>query len=154
MELRKNFLEDTVEMGAALSMEATSEAAKYAIDDKIIKLKEHWESVWEKVVGQMAMLDNLMEEWRRFSGLRIQLETWMETAEVHLSDSASKDFGNTVTDIEKQLQKHKVCVIFIRSLFWFVLEPVPEKESTPNGPASNNKNSFRAISTTKIESTI
>lgn len=60
MENRKSDLEDIIEMAAALNMECDNESVNYAVDDKISKLKEHWETVWEKVIGQRHSLEKLI----------------------------------------------------------------------------------------------
>ena len=62
MENRRNDHDDTIEMGAALNMESTNEAVNYAIDDRVSKLKDHWEVVWDKVMARREMLDQLMSK--------------------------------------------------------------------------------------------
>ncbi len=121
MEMRKNMLEDTVEMGAAVANEATSEATKYAVDDKITKLKEHWESVCLKFTGQKRMLQDMNEEWSSFEELRMQLEGWIRNAEVYFSDASAKEPGSTVTELEEHLHKHKVVLLPPSSLFFAIL---------------------------------
>ena len=59
MSNRRNARDEAIEMGAALNMESTNEAVNYAIDDKVAKLKDHWEVVWEKVLTQKELLEQL-----------------------------------------------------------------------------------------------
>ncbi|XP_057306952.1 utrophin-like isoform X3 [Hydractinia symbiolongicarpus] len=105
MENRKSDLEDIIEMAAALNMECDNESLNYAVDDKISKLKEHWETVWEKVIGQRHSLEKLIGDWRRYNELRLQLDNWLYKAEVQLSEN--RKVGTTVTELEEQQVKHK-----------------------------------------------
>ena len=46
-------------MGAALNMDTDDEAVKYAIDDKVAKIKEHWETVALKVQAHIDSLERM-----------------------------------------------------------------------------------------------
>lgn len=104
-------MEDTVEMGHALANDATSDASKYAVDEKVMKLKEHWESVCFKFNAQKRSLNDLNEDWSALEELKLQLESWIQSAENHFTLPSSKESGSTVTDLEEQLLKHKVTFV-------------------------------------------
>ena len=106
-ELRKGQLEETTELGAALSNDA-SESSKFAIDDKIIKLKEHWEAVTFKFRSHRQQSLELIEHWGTYEDLRGQLVQWLQSAEKYFSGDGAKDPGSTVTELEEQLMQHKV----------------------------------------------
>ena len=107
LELRKSQLEETIEMGAALSNEA-NESSKFAIDDEINKLKEHWESVLMKFQVQRQLLQDISEDWGTYEDLKRQLVKWIQTADGYYAEVGSKEPGSTVTELEEQLVKHKV----------------------------------------------
>ncbi len=113
MELRKSLLEDTVEMGAAMATNTTDESMKYSIDDRINKLKAHWEQLCLKLNGQKKLLHDINEDWSAFEDLRIQLDSWIRDAEAYYVEAAKKELGSTVTELEEHLLKHKVCSVFI-----------------------------------------
>ncbi|XP_065057528.1 dystrophin-like isoform X3 [Rhopilema esculentum] len=106
LELRKGQLEETTELGAALSNDA-SESSKFAIDDKIIKLKEHWEAVTFKFRSHRHQSQELVEHWGTYEDLRGQLVRWLQSAEKYFSSDGAKDPGSTVTELEEQLMQHK-----------------------------------------------
>lgn len=60
MQNCKTDYEDTIEMGADMNMTSSNEAANYAVDDKITKLKEHWEVVWQKVLNKRTLIDQVL----------------------------------------------------------------------------------------------
>jgi len=66
MQNRKNDYEETIEMAADINMSADSEATKYAIDDKVSKLKEHWEVVWQKVLTKKTLINQVLGGCRFF----------------------------------------------------------------------------------------
>ena len=107
LELRKSQLEETIEMGAALSNES-NESSKFAIDDEISKLKEHWESVLLKFQMQRKLLQDISEDWGVYEDHKRQLIKWIQTADGYYSEVGSKEPGSTVTELEEQLVKHKV----------------------------------------------
>ena len=94
-------------MGAALSNEA-NESSKFAIDDEINKLKEHWESVLMKFQVQRQLLQDISEDWGTYEDLKRQLVKWIQTADGYYAEVGSKEPGSTVTELEEQLVKHKV----------------------------------------------
>ena len=59
VENRTSELEDAIEMGAALNMDTADESVKYVTDDKVSKLKEHWETVFEKIGTNIKRLEQL-----------------------------------------------------------------------------------------------
>lgn len=109
-------------MGAALSSNA-SESSKFAIDDKISKLKEHWESVSLKFRSQKKWYQDMMEQWGTYEDLRRQLIQWVQSADGYYADAGSKEPGSTVTELEEQLMQHKVCALYLLHLhriLWYV----------------------------------
>ena len=96
-------------MGAALSNDA-SESSKFAIDDKISRLKDHWEAVSLKFRSQKKLYQDITEHWGAYEDLRGQLIQWAQSADSYYADAGSKEPGSTVTELEEQLIQHKVCV--------------------------------------------
>lgn len=63
MENRKPELEDVVEMGAALNMDSSDDAYKLQTEDKVTKLKEHWEIVAEKISSNIKNIEQMIGEF-------------------------------------------------------------------------------------------
>ena len=106
-------------MGAALSNDA-SESSKFAIDDKISGLKDHWERVGLKFRSQKSSYQDATEQWGTYEDLRGQLFQWVQSADSYYADAGSKEPGSTVTELEEQLIQHKVCEIDWCTVFFIL----------------------------------
>ena len=62
MEGKRSVLEDAIEMGAAINMQTSDEELKFSIDDKVAKLKQHWEQVWGKCTQNTDSIQQLIGE--------------------------------------------------------------------------------------------
>ena len=71
------------------------------------KLKGHWESIAYNSTVWGGQIDYLVEEWKRFVELREELLEWMRKAETYL-ESNETVYGYTVSELEDQIDKHKV----------------------------------------------
>lgn len=71
------------------------------------KLKGHWESIANNSTVWRGQIDYLLEEWKRFVELREELLEWMRKAETYL-ESNETVYGYTVSELEDQMDKHKV----------------------------------------------
>ena len=71
------------------------------------KLKEHWENIVENSTVWRGQIDYLMEEWKRFVELREELLEWIRKAEAYLEREETV-YGYTVSELEEQIDKHKV----------------------------------------------
>lgn len=54
-----------------------------------------------------GQIDYLMEEWKRFVELREELLEWIRKAEAYLERDENV-YGFTVSELEEQIDKHKV----------------------------------------------
>lgn len=62
-----------------------------------------------------GQIDYLMEEWKRFVELREELLEWIRKAEAYLERDENV-YGFTVSELEEQIDKHKVKKVFISLL--------------------------------------
>ena len=62
MEGKRSVLEDAIEMGAAINMQTSDEELQFSIDDKVAKLKQHWEQVWGKCTQNTDSIQQLIGE--------------------------------------------------------------------------------------------
>ena len=104
---KQHLLDEIAEMGHALAEDADKEEDKFLIDNKVSRLKEHWQGVAEKSSAWRSQIDFLLEEWRRYVGLRQELLEWACKAEVTAGREENL-YGYTVSELEEQIEKHKV----------------------------------------------
>lgn len=76
---------------------------------QVSKLKGHWETIVDNSTVWRGQIDYLMEEWKRFVELREELLEWIRKAEAYL-ESDETVYGYTVSELEEQIDKHKVIV--------------------------------------------
>lgn len=74
---------------------------------QVSKLKGHWENIVDNSAVWRGQIDYLMEEWKRFVELREELLEWIRKAEAYLERDENV-YGFTVSELEEQIDKHKV----------------------------------------------
>ena len=82
---------------------------------QVSKLKGHWETIVDNSTVWRGQIDYLMEEWKRFVELREELLEWIRKAEAYLERDESV-YGYTVSELEEQMDKHKVILVIQREV--------------------------------------
>lgn len=63
------------------------------------------------------LLSNTIVDWRRYNELRLQLDSYISKADNQLNEN--QHIGTTVTELEEQIEKHRVREINLSELIKF-----------------------------------
>ena len=107
LQSKQHLLDEIAEMGHSLAEEAVKKEDQFLIDDKVSRLKDHWQAVAKKSTDWKVQIDFMMEEWRRYLELREELLQWTRKSEASLERDDNL-YGYTVSELEEQIEKHKV----------------------------------------------
>ncbi|XP_077976931.1 dystrophin-like isoform X2 [Glandiceps talaboti] len=105
LEAKQPKLDELIHKGEHLKAESQSERDRQVLDEKVTKLKEHWNDAVSKVTSRKNQLDNMLEDSHQFHEWKDELNNWLIKMEETMEDYS--DVGQTVDILEMQLDRHR-----------------------------------------------
>ncbi|XP_013413171.1 dystrophin isoform X2 [Lingula anatina] len=106
LEGKQPHLQDLITAGENLKSQTEEENDKQVLQEKVERLREHWEEANAKVTFRKNQLDDMLLECKQFDEKRAEFDRWADKVEEDLKAITPED-EPPPEDLEKQLNDHK-----------------------------------------------